>query len=325
MHRGIDIAAASGEPVVAARAGRVTFAGPLGSSGLTVAIATADGRYDTAYLHLSEVAVDRGAAVGAGSRVGRVGTTGTRSAAEPHLHFGVRLAGREDFYLDPLTLLPALPAERPSPAAGPLGAPLPARTQPALAAPNGRPLPVAATPRPLRSPARAPAGAPARAPVWAPAGLPAQWEHSPSSARPPVAVAPRGQFVSGLEGASPAPARSGEPTATGVPDPMGHATAIHESGAHRAPRPQPSSNTPVRDGNRATSPEQVPGRRAGDAAALAARGGGFDAGRVIAVLGLAFVAAAILAGRRERFRASPRTGVVDALRRRKGATAEAAP
>ena len=35
MHRGIDIAAAVGTPVVAARAGAVTFAGPLGSSGLT--------------------------------------------------------------------------------------------------------------------------------------------------------------------------------------------------------------------------------------------------------------------------------------------------
>jgi len=44
MHRGIDIAAGVGTAVVAAQAGTVTHAGVVGSSGLTVAVRTADGR-----------------------------------------------------------------------------------------------------------------------------------------------------------------------------------------------------------------------------------------------------------------------------------------
>ena len=114
MHRGIDIAAPVGTPVRAAHGGEVTYAGPLGSAGLTVALRTADG-YATSYLHLSAIAVARGQRVTTGERVGRVGATGERSAPEPHLHFGVRLAARDHFYVDPLSLLPV----RPGAAAGP--------------------------------------------------------------------------------------------------------------------------------------------------------------------------------------------------------------
>ena len=60
QHRGIDIAARVGEPVVAAAGGTVTFAGVAGSSGLTVAVRTSDGRFDTSYLHLSSAAVGKG-------------------------------------------------------------------------------------------------------------------------------------------------------------------------------------------------------------------------------------------------------------------------
>src|SRR5437773_949184 len=90
QHRGIDIGAPVGAPVAAATDGRVTFAGTAGSSGLTVGIATADGSYETSYLHLSSIAVHRGDVVRAGERIGAVGTSGRRSAEAPHLHFGVR-------------------------------------------------------------------------------------------------------------------------------------------------------------------------------------------------------------------------------------------
>src|SRR4051812_31180159 len=53
QHRGIDIAAEVGAPVVAATGGEVRFAGTVGSAGLTVSIRTADGHFDTSYLHLS--------------------------------------------------------------------------------------------------------------------------------------------------------------------------------------------------------------------------------------------------------------------------------
>ena len=59
QHRGIDIAAAAGTPVVAAAGGEVRFAGTAGSSGLTVSVRTADG-FDTSYLHLSAIAVRAG-------------------------------------------------------------------------------------------------------------------------------------------------------------------------------------------------------------------------------------------------------------------------
>ena len=115
QHRGIDIAAPAGERVVAATAGTVTFAGVAGSSGLTVAVRTADGAYDTSYLHLSSRAVERDDVLRAGDTIGAVGTSGRRSAEAPHLHFGVRDAGDRHAYLDPLGLLGPRPAPRGEP------------------------------------------------------------------------------------------------------------------------------------------------------------------------------------------------------------------
>jgi hypothetical protein len=131
QHRGIDVAAPVGAPVVAASAGTVTFAGPLGSSGLTVAVRTDDG-FDTSYLHLSSIAVGAGERVASGAPIGQVGTTGRRSAAEPHLHFGVREAGSRFDYRDPLDLLPVAPQSPPSPAppAVPVGEPVRPRVNP---------------------------------------------------------------------------------------------------------------------------------------------------------------------------------------------------
>ena len=107
-------------------------AGTAGSSGLTVSVRTADGAYDVSYLHLASLGVRRGATVAAGGPIGTVGTSGVRSAAEPHLHFGVRRAGSRHEYVDPLGLLPppSAPAPRP-PAAVPVTAPSPVRPSPA--------------------------------------------------------------------------------------------------------------------------------------------------------------------------------------------------
>jgi hypothetical protein len=153
MHRGIDIAAGVGTTVVAAQAGTVTHAGVVGSSGLTVAVRTADGRYTTSYLHLASVAVAKGDAIATGTKVGAVGTSGRRSVDAPHLHFGVRLAEAEDRYVDPLTLLPPAPGPG-APAPSPAPAPVPVR-----AAPAPVPVPVRALPHAAggRAPARLPA------------------------------------------------------------------------------------------------------------------------------------------------------------------------
>ena len=199
QHRGIDIAADTGTPVVAATAGTVRFAGVAGSSGLTVSVRTADGSYDTSYLHLSSAVVREGAAVSAGDRLGAVGTSGRRSAARPHLHFGVREAGSRHAYVDPVTLLGPPPAPPPqAPRVAPVPVPVPVAPAPRtvrvprrVRTPAGRRLPRPArrpvpalrrlprpTGRPLPAPRRVPAGrrlpaprtGPAPRPVAAPAG-----------------------------------------------------------------------------------------------------------------------------------------------------------
>jgi hypothetical protein len=153
QHRGIDIAAAVGTPVVAAAGGDVRFAGTAGSSGLTISIRTSDG-YDTSYLHLSSFAVRAGGRVSAGDRIGAVGTTGTRSASAPHLHFGVRDAGSDHSYHDPLAFLPAPPAapspEPPAPAPAPAPEPAPPAPAPLTPTPAARPKTA-----PVRRPAHA--------------------------------------------------------------------------------------------------------------------------------------------------------------------------
>jgi septal ring factor EnvC (AmiA/AmiB activator) len=90
MHEGIDIGAPTGAAVVAARAGRVSFAGSMGGYGILVLVDHGGGVV-TAYAHLSSFAVGAGAQVGAGTRLGSIGCTG--SCTGPHLHFEVRVNG----------------------------------------------------------------------------------------------------------------------------------------------------------------------------------------------------------------------------------------
>jgi len=219
QHRGIDIAGSVGAPVVAAAAGEVRFAGVAGSSGLTVSVRTDDG-FDTSYLHLSSAAVRAGERVSAGERLGGVGISGTRSASEPHLHFGVREAGTRHAYRDPLDFLPAPeapPGARPAPAPqpvpvtpAPLAAPVPSVTPRAAPLELPRRLPAARRapaggPVPSLAPSRAPVGGGARAPVVAvpsPAGrlsLPAR--RSGVGSAPSPAARPRHAAEARPEGA----------------------------------------------------------------------------------------------------------------------------
>ncbi|HSK96670.1 MAG TPA: M23 family metallopeptidase [Euzebyales bacterium] len=102
MHKGIDIAADTGTPIVAASDGRVTFSGWKGGYGKTIEIDHGDGVV-TRYAHQSETVATDGAEVDRGQVIGRVGMTG--SATGPHLHFEVRI---DDEARDPRTALPAV-------------------------------------------------------------------------------------------------------------------------------------------------------------------------------------------------------------------------
>lgn len=135
QHRGLDIAAPAGSPVLAIVDGRVSFSGRLPDGGETVTVASSDGAWLVSDLHLSARAVARGDSVHAGDLLGRVGTTGKRSAQQPHLHLGVRRAG-SGAYVDPMTLLgpariPSAPAKNPPPIASAQGPAVPvAHAQP---------------------------------------------------------------------------------------------------------------------------------------------------------------------------------------------------
>ena len=96
-NRGIDYATVPGQPVRAAAAGRVSFAGPVAGA-MHVTVEHPDG-LRTTYAFLASVSVRAETAVDAGTEVGTAGTS---------LHFSVR---RGDQYVDPATVLPA-PAGR---------------------------------------------------------------------------------------------------------------------------------------------------------------------------------------------------------------------
>lgn len=105
-HRGIDIAAPMGTPVLAAASGTVSFAGDSGGGyGKLVILehTSSHGRASvTVYAHVDGIRVDAGGAVRQGAPVAEIGMTGRSTG--PHLHFEVRVAGEAH---DPLELLPA--------------------------------------------------------------------------------------------------------------------------------------------------------------------------------------------------------------------------
>ena len=114
MHTGVDLAAAQGTPVLAARAGRVLLVESVGAYGLSVLIDHGQG-LETLYAHLLDASVAPGQSVEAGGAIGRVGMSG--SASGPHLHFELRQRGAELTALDPTPHLPPLLPPPPAPAA----------------------------------------------------------------------------------------------------------------------------------------------------------------------------------------------------------------
>jgi murein DD-endopeptidase MepM/ murein hydrolase activator NlpD len=98
-HRGVDLAVRPGQPVRAAAAGLVTFAGSVAGRGVVV-IAHPDG-VSTEYEPLAP-GVTAGAALSVGAVIGRVAGTHAGCAPAACLHWGAR---RDGHYFDPLTLL----------------------------------------------------------------------------------------------------------------------------------------------------------------------------------------------------------------------------
>ena len=98
-HGGLDLAADEGQPVAAANAGQVVFAGPLQVRGNVVIIDHGWGLY-SGYYHMSALKTTVGQHVERGETIGLVGSTGFSTG--PHVHWVVWLGGNA---IDPAFLL----------------------------------------------------------------------------------------------------------------------------------------------------------------------------------------------------------------------------
>jgi hypothetical protein len=90
FHKGVDLAASAGTPIVAAADGRVVSAGWHGGYGRQVQIAHGGG-IETTYGHMSQIAAYAGEVVHRGEIIGYVGSSGLSTG--PHLHFEVTRNG----------------------------------------------------------------------------------------------------------------------------------------------------------------------------------------------------------------------------------------
>jgi septal ring factor EnvC (AmiA/AmiB activator) len=100
VRNGIEIAVAENTPVRAVHAGTIGLAGPFAGFGNLVIVEHGGSDYSL-YGYLGTVAVERGAAVDAGTELGR---SGSAPAGPPALYFEMRIDGRS---VDPLQWLKA--------------------------------------------------------------------------------------------------------------------------------------------------------------------------------------------------------------------------
>lgn len=107
VHKGVDYGAPAGTKVRSTADGTVEFIGRQGGYGNLI-ILRHQGRYSTAYGHLSSFApqLRKGSRVSQGQHIGNVGATGW--ATGPHLHYEFRISGEQ---VNPLAVqLPGAPS-----------------------------------------------------------------------------------------------------------------------------------------------------------------------------------------------------------------------
>ncbi len=129
VHKGIDIFAKEGTPVLSAAPGFVLFVGALGPGGNVVAVLGPKWRIHY-YAHLRDLQPVGWRFVSKGEALGTVGATGNAAGKPPHLHYTIATpipypwradrgvqGWKKMFYLDPLDRLPTPrePARAPAP------------------------------------------------------------------------------------------------------------------------------------------------------------------------------------------------------------------
>ena len=101
-HRGVDLSGSPGQPVLAATAGTIAYAGPLAGRGV---ITVSTGPRRTTYEPVVP-AVTVGATVTPGTVIGHLSAAGSHCPPATCLHWGL-IQGKQ--YLNPLTLVPNRP------------------------------------------------------------------------------------------------------------------------------------------------------------------------------------------------------------------------
>jgi murein DD-endopeptidase MepM/ murein hydrolase activator NlpD len=104
LHKGIDIFARRGTPVVAAADGKVFRVGQNRLGGNVVWVAGGGARLYY-YAHLQRASVRSGDTVRAGDELGRVGNTGNARTTPPHLHFEIHPLSHGFRAIDPSPVL----------------------------------------------------------------------------------------------------------------------------------------------------------------------------------------------------------------------------
>lgn len=114
VHKGIDIFAREGTPIIATTGGLVLYQGDYGRGGNVVFILGAKWRIHY-YAHMQTTLVNTFSEVDAGEQIGVVGTTGNAKGRPAHLHYSIKslfpipwhygfgkpMAVDKMFYIDP--------------------------------------------------------------------------------------------------------------------------------------------------------------------------------------------------------------------------------
>ena len=98
LHAGIDLATPCGRPVYAARSGRVSYSGWLGTSGNFIRVTNEDG-YATGYAHVQSgsLYVRLGESVVTGQLIARIGNTGGSTGCHIHLETRQNMVAQDPY------------------------------------------------------------------------------------------------------------------------------------------------------------------------------------------------------------------------------------
>ena len=117
-HKGVDIFASEGTPILASTSGLILFAGEIEVGGNVVILLGSKWRIHY-YAHLKEIKTLSFSFVKSGTLVGSVGTTGNAKGKPPHLHYAIvtlipylwridlqKEGWKKIFYLNPIDYFP---------------------------------------------------------------------------------------------------------------------------------------------------------------------------------------------------------------------------